>query len=179
MGNFLVRNYRIAKQAALDFLEKGKKKEEVVELDSDDGRGYEEVSEDSSIEEVKNVEGRSLVTDQRWQGNDGVVVEVQEDVEFVDAKVVDGGKSTLTVDSELTNSGLKVTNDLEKGLDSLALIRERDLADVNVYKKLLEDVGRRDDRIKWLNFQIDLHEKHRAGYDLLRPKKEPVEVITC
>ena len=58
---------------------------------------------------------------------------------------------------------------------------QRDLENVHVYKKLLEDVGRRSDTLQRLNFEIDLHEKRRDYYNLVRPKKELVEVImmTC
>jgi sentrin-specific protease 1 len=45
-----------------------------------------------------------------------------------------------------------------------------------VYKKLLEGVQRRTDTIQSLNFEIELNEKRRDTFQLLRPKKEIVEV---
>ncbi|XLR61160.1 ubiquitin-like-specific protease ESD4 [Arachis hypogaea] len=181
MGNFLARSYGIVKQAVYDFTGKGKK--EVVELDADE-RGQDEASEDLSVREVENVEiggeGRSLVADKRWIRSDAVVVEVPE-VEFVDARVGDGGKSTSTVvDSELTNSGLKMVANDAAGMGLAALIREHEQnpENVHLYKKLLLAAGRRDDKLGWLSFEIERNEKKIAGFELLRPKKaEPVEKV--
>ncbi|XP_057757002.1 ubiquitin-like-specific protease ESD4 isoform X1 [Arachis stenosperma] len=181
MGSFLARSYGIVKQAVYDFTGKGKK--EVVELDADE-RGQDEASEDLSVREVENVEiggdGRSLVADKRWIRSDAVVVEVPE-VEFVDARVGDGGKSTSTVvDSELTNSGLKMVANDAAGMGLAALIREHEQnpENVHLYKKLLLAAGRRDDKLGWLSFEIELNEKKIAGFELLRPKKaEPVEEV--
>ncbi|MED6187376.1 hypothetical protein PIB30_075830 [Stylosanthes scabra] len=180
MGNFLARSFGIVKQAVYDFA--GKVKKEVVELDADE-RGQDEDSEDLSVREVENVEigaeGRSLVADKRWKGNDEAVIEVPE-VEFVDARVGDGGKSTSTVvDSGLTNSGLKMVANDAAGMGLAALIREHEQnpENVHLYKKLLQAASRRDEKLRLLDFDIELTKKRLAGFELLRPKKEPVEEV--
>ncbi|MED6144940.1 hypothetical protein PIB30_020236 [Stylosanthes scabra] len=180
MGNFLARSFGIVKQAVYDFT--GKEKKEVVELDADEREG-DEVSGDLSVQEVENIEigaeGRSLVADKRWKGNDAAVIEVPE-VEFVDARVGDGGKSTSTVvDSRLTNSGLKMVANDAAGMGLAALIREHEQnpENVHLYKKLLQAASRRDEKLRLLDFDIELTKKRLAGFELLRPKKEPVEEV--
>ncbi|XP_027329293.1 ubiquitin-like-specific protease ESD4 [Abrus precatorius] len=175
MGNMLCKNYQRAKNSALAsirFWEKGK---EVVEMDTDSHRRT--VSEDSSVEEVRFVEDgrevRSPMTDHKWQESDLVVTEIKD----LDVKVVNGGpqqQSTSSVVSELTNGNLNAVN-AAKMLDTLSLSPERDLSSVHAYKKLLEAVGKRTDTINRLKVEIQLNEKRRSTFDLLRPKKEHVK----
>lgn len=176
MGNLFSSKYRKTKREALAscrFFPKGK---EVVDLDTDSHR-Y-EVSEDSSIQEVQNVEDEDAMDVVEVHDLDAMdVVEVYD----LDPKVVDGGirqKSMSSVDSELTNSNLKLVN-AEKTWESLAVNHEHDLSSVHVYRKLLEAVRRREDTTDRLKFEIELHEKRKEAFGLLRPKKELVEVITC
>jgi sentrin-specific protease 1 len=68
--------------------------------------------------------------------------------------------------------------DAAKMLDTLSLSPENDLSGVRAYKKLLEAVDKRSDTIGRLKFEIQLNEKRRSPFDLLRPKKELVEVKT-
>ncbi|KAI4317587.1 hypothetical protein L6164_025448 [Bauhinia variegata] len=167
--------YRKAKSAAFDsfrYLEKGK---EVIEVDIDSQKHA--VSEDSSIEEVEIIEdgreGRSVVTDHGWQVSTGVVAEVQD----LDDKLTDGDlqlQSTSSVVSELTNSNLKVDS-TGKMLDSLPPSLERGFSSLHAYKKLIESVDKRSDKLRRLSFEIELNEKRRSIFELLRPKKELVE----
>lgn len=108
-----------------------------------------------------------------------------EDVEEVcavpvEVEAVNGGiqKQSSSV-SELSNDKLNVVDDAAKILDTLSLDPENDVSSVRAYKKLLEAVDKRTDTIGRLRFEIQLNEKRRTGFDLLRPKKELVEVKTC
>ncbi|CAJ1963396.1 unnamed protein product [Sphenostylis stenocarpa] len=107
-----------------------------------------------------------------------IVVDAESDEPCADSSVEeargDGDKvrvqqqsqSTLSFDSEL-----KVASE-GKVWDSGTRL---DVESVHLYKKLLEDVGRRSSTFQRLNFQIDLNEKRRDHFNLLRPKKELVE----
>ncbi|XP_061370552.1 ubiquitin-like-specific protease ESD4 [Gastrolobium bilobum] len=162
MGNALNSLFAKYQRAKLSALEKCRyslqqqKGKEVIDVDAESDGVY-EVSEDSRFEE-----GRV------------VVVETRGDSSY--AKVVHGGiqqQSTSYLDSELTNGNLKVVNDVGKMWDS----EMHDLSSVHVYKKLIEAVGRRDDTIQRLNFEIKLNEKRLDTFNLLRPKKELVEEV--
>jgi sentrin-specific protease 1 len=165
MGNILSYKYNIAKNSALRairHLTKGKEKEkEVIDVDTDNEKGSRGggVSEDSSIEEVDVV--------------NGVVVNVQE----LDAKTMDRGlfPSSSSAVSDLTNGNLRVENE-EKMLNSLSLNHERDLSSVSAYKKLLESVEKRTSKLRNLSFEIEVNEKRRSIFQLLRPATKPVEV---
>ncbi|TKY54157.1 Ubiquitin-specific protease ESD4 [Spatholobus suberectus] len=178
MGNMLSKNYQRAKNSALPTIRFGEKGKEVVEVDDDSPKGM--VSEDSSVEEVHFVEedgreGRSVVTEHKWQEGDLVVTEIKD----LDAKHMRGGpqqQSTSSVVSGLTNGNLNVAN-AAKMLDTLSLSPEHDLLSVHAYKKLLEAVGKRNDMINRLEVEIQLNEKRRATFELLRPKKEIVEEV--
>ncbi|XP_059450439.1 ubiquitin-like-specific protease ESD4 isoform X2 [Corylus avellana] len=166
MGNILSYKYNNAKNSALRairHLTKGKEKEEeVIDVDTDNekGSGGGGVSEDSSIEEVEVV--------------NGVVVNVQE----LDAKTMDRGlfPSSSSAVSDLTNGNLRVDNE-EKMLDSLSLNHERDLSSVSAYKKLLESVEKRTSKLRNLSFEIEVNEKRRSIFQLLRPAAKPVEKV--
>lgn len=128
------------------------------------------VSEDSCVHEVHIVQDE--LEDQNLQ-------------ESAKPKVIDSGlkqnNSTSSVVSDLTNSDLNVVH-AEKMLDSLSLCPEHhDLSSVHAYKKLLQAVDNqtRTDTLKRLSYEIQLNERRRAAFDLLRPKKELVEVKTC
>ncbi|KAI5415744.1 ubiquitin-like-specific protease ESD4 [Lathyrus oleraceus] len=106
-----------------------------------------------------------------------------EDVEEVcavpvEVEAVNGGiqKQSSSV-SELSNDKLNVVDDAAKILDTLSLDPENDVSSVRAYKKLLEAVDKRTDTIGRLRFEIQLNEKRRTGFDLLRPKKELVEEV--
>ncbi|KAK7289935.1 hypothetical protein RIF29_03985 [Crotalaria pallida] len=163
MGNVFGRKYAKYEKAkhealaSIRSLPKGKEKE-VIELDTD-SRRY-EVLDDSSVEEVQIVEDR-----------DRDVVEIID----LDPKAVDGGiqkKPTSLLDTELIDSNLKNLVSAEKKWENSV-----DVSSVQVYKKLLDAVERRKDTTDRLKFDIELYEKRRDAFELLRPKKEPVEVI--
>ena len=181
MGNLLSKNYQRAKNSALASIRFGEKGKEVIEVDADSSKDM--VSEeDSSVEEVRFVEEdgrevRSVVTEHKWQEGDLVVTEVKD----LDAKDMCGGpqqQSTSSVVSELTNGDLNVVN-AEKMLDILSLTPDHDLSSVQAYKKLLDALGQRTDTLNRLEAEIKVNEKRMSTFELLRPKKELVEVKTC
>lgn len=151
MGNFLARNYEKAKRAALGECRLVSQREKVV-IDLDEESGGREVSDDSDVMEVIQVDDSKAKVD----GLEGK------------GKVVEIGvqrRSASSPHSALTNA--------------IVNLEEHDLSSVQVYKKLLKGVQRRTDTIQSLNFQIELNEKRRETFQLLRPKKELVEVIAA
>jgi len=178
VGNMLSENYERAKNSALASIRFGEKGKEVNEVDDDSPKGM--VSEDSGVEEVRFREDgrdvRSVLTEHKWQEGDLVVTEVKD----LEAKDVRGGhqqQSTSSVVSELTNGHLNIVNAVRM-MDTLSLTPVRDLSDVHAYRKLLEAVEKRSDTIQRLSAEIKLNEKRRSTFELLRPKKEVVEVKT-
>jgi len=119
------------------------------------------------------------------KGKEVIVVDAESDEPCADSSVEephgDGDKfrvqqqsqSTLSFDSELRNAELKVASRGKLWGSETQL----DVESVHAYKKLLEDVGRRNGTFQRLNFEIDLNEKRRDHFNLLRPKKELDEVI--
>ncbi|XP_019419967.1 PREDICTED: ubiquitin-like-specific protease ESD4 [Lupinus angustifolius] len=163
MGNCFSRKYEKAKREAVASIRYTPKGKEVIDFDTDSRNRY-KVLEDLSIEEEVRV-----VEDD--------VIEIYD----LDTMVVDDGiqdKSVSLVDSELANSNLRnrVVN-AEKKWDPFDLSEEHDFSSVLVYKKLLESVRGREPATERLKFEIELQEKRRDALALLRPKKEPVEVI--
>ncbi|QCE13269.1 ubiquitin-like-specific protease ESD4 [Vigna unguiculata] len=114
------------------------------------------------------------------KGKEVIVVDAESDEPCADSSVEephgDGDKfrvqqqsqSTLSFDSELRNAELKVASRGKLWGSETQL----DVESVHAYKKLLEDVGRRNGTFQRLNFEIDLNEKRRDHFNLLRPKKE-------
>nr|KYP58102.1 Ubiquitin-like-specific protease 1 [Cajanus cajan] len=152
VGYVLSKNYQRAKNSALGTIRFEDKGKEVIELDTDSPKGM--VSEDSGdlvVTEIKDLRAKDIMQGGPQQ------------------------QSTSSVVSELTNGNLNVV-DASKMLETLSLRSELDLS-VQVYKKLLRAVGKRDDTLKRLSFQIQINETRRSTFELLRPKKEVVEEV--
>lgn len=156
MGNSLARNYEKAKDSALAkcrFVSWKGKEKEVIDVDAESSE-CDVMEDDSGVEEVAVV-------------------------------AADGGvrrRSTSSPDSALTNNNqgnLKVAAASGGDVKAWGSVeaRERDLSSVHAYKKLLQSVSRRTDAIHRLEFEIELNEKRRETLNLLRPKKEPVELV--
>jgi sentrin-specific protease 1 len=151
ISNVFIEKYQRTKYSALATITvraKGNEQDNYKEL----------VSEDSNVEDAREL--RSAVKDRKLKEND--LVQKQ---------------STTSVVSELSGGKLDEF-DAAKMLDTLSLSPENDLSGVRAYKKLLEAVDKRSDTIGRLKFEIQLNEKRRSPFDLLRPKKELVEVKT-
>ncbi|KAK9288513.1 hypothetical protein L1049_016972 [Liquidambar formosana] len=174
MGNVLTHHYDRAKSCAMGALRYFTKDKEVIDVDAE--VEYDEVSEDSSVEEIEAFEdlreGLSAVSDQRSRENNGVVADVQE----LDAKNVKQHRpqhpSYSSAVSDLTNGHLRVEN-VGKMIDELSLNRGADVDRVPVHKKLLKSVERLTPRLSSLRFQIDYLEKHRSSFRLFQPVKKP------
>ncbi|KAH1041456.1 hypothetical protein GLYMA_09G044400v4 [Glycine max] len=145
MGNFLATKFKEAKRSASAKCRNLVEKGKEV-IEVDAETESEERYVDSSVEEAR--------------GDGDKVVRVQQQ-----------SQSTLSFDSEMMNAELKMVS----GGKVWGYETQRDLENVHMYKKLLEDVGRRSGTLQRLNFEIDLNEKRREHYNLLRPKKELVE----
>ncbi|XP_058758228.1 ubiquitin-like-specific protease ESD4 [Vicia villosa] len=152
ISHSLFENYHRAKCSAMATIPlqiKGKEKDNHKEV----------VSEDSNVEDV---------------------LPVENDLVCLDTEAVNGGvqkQSTSSVVSELSNDKLNVVDDAAKILDTLSLEPEKDVSSVRAYKKLLQAVDKRTDTIGRLKFEIQLNEKRRSAFDLLRPKKGLVEEV--
>lgn len=151
----LMEKYEHAKHAALatiSFREKGKVKDNIKEV---------VVLKDSNVEDVE--EFLSVVKDHKLKENGLVCLDDK-------VEVVNGG-----IQQQSTSSMV----DAAKMLDNLSLSTKNDLSGVCAYKKLLEAVDKRGDTLGRLKFEIQLNEKRKSAFDLLRPKKELVEVKVC
>lgn len=151
--NELMEKYERTKCAALatiSFREKGKEKDNIKEV---------VVFEDSNVEDVE--EFLSVAKDCKLKENGLVCLDDK-------VEVVNGG-----IQQQSTSSVV----DAAKMLDNLSLRPENDLSSVCAYKKLLEAVDKRGDTLGRLKFEIQLNEKRRSAFDLLRPKKELVEEV--
>jgi len=150
--NELMEKYERTKCAALatiSFREKGKEKDNIKEV---------VVFEDSNVEDVEELP--SVVKDHKLKENGLVCLDDK-------VEVVNGG-----IQPQSTSSMV----DAAKMLDNLSLSTKNDLSGVCAYKKLLEAVDKRGDTLGRLKFEIQLNEKRKSAFDLLRPKKELVEV---
>ncbi|KAK7292267.1 hypothetical protein RIF29_08045 [Crotalaria pallida] len=163
---------------------------DVVEVDDVGLKDKAFTEEDSSLQEVHIVrdddndepEGPSVLTHQKSRNTDDDVVVVTEIHDDFDSKVTDGGYPKLrasSVASELTtdnNNNLNVV-DAGKMLSSLSLSPEHPFSSVRAYKKLIEAVDNQSRRhtFERLSYEIELNEKRREAFDLLRPKKALVE----
>lgn len=149
----LMEKYEHAKHAALatiSFREKGKVKDNIKEV---------VVLKDSNVEDVE--EFLSVVKDHKLKENGLVCLDDK-------VEVVNGG-----IQQQSTSSMV----DAAKMLDNLSLSTKNDLSGVCAYKKLLEAVDKRGDTLGRLKFEIQLNEKRKSAFDLLRPKKELVEEV--
>ncbi|XP_045786861.1 ubiquitin-like-specific protease ESD4 [Trifolium pratense] len=156
ISSALIEKYQQTKYSALATIElraKGKEKDNYKEV----------VSEDSSVEH-----------ELRYAAKDCKLKE--SDLVHLDNEVGVQKQSTSSVVSELSGGKLNEF-DAAKMVGTLSLSPENDLSGVRAYKKLLEAVDKRSDTIGRLKFEIQLNEKRRSAFDLLRPKKELVEEV--
>lgn len=175
MGNFLSRRWGEAKTLAFDacpFLRKDKEETELdTEVETD------RASEDSSIEEIEVLEedereGPCVVLDQRSREVNGVVANVEK----MDTKFVDRGNQQPS-SSVVSNATLKVDS-TEKMMDLLSLNSEHTASDFP-YKKMLESAEKRNQKLRQLDWEIEVNEKRRSFFHWLRPQKKLVEVKFC
>ncbi|XP_071937784.1 ubiquitin-like-specific protease ESD4 [Coffea arabica] len=164
MGNLLSGQYKSTKRSALDTLRFNEEDKKVTEVAKEE---VQEVSEDSSIEEVEILEVRE---DQKWKDGNGVV---DEDSRKFDGIAVDKD-SRPSSSSAMTNvsDGILKVETTEKLLASLSLSQELGVPQESVHKKLLYVAERRNDKINSLNFQIEYTEKQLQLQQLLRPQKK-------
>ncbi|XP_059632735.1 ubiquitin-like-specific protease ESD4 [Cornus florida] len=164
MGNFFGKHYENAKSTAFGALRYWKEDKEVIDVEAETVK--DDMSEDSSIEEVEILEdggeGQSMVLE-RSRDTNGVVFNLPK----LDGKTAEPNfhPSSSSVITDSRNANLKVDS-TGKMLDSLSLNRE---LDVPIHKKLLESVKRLTPKLSSLRFQIEFTEKRRALYQLQRP----------
>ncbi|XP_009612677.1 ubiquitin-like-specific protease ESD4 isoform X1 [Nicotiana tabacum] len=181
MGNFVSRVYDEAKKSAFYSLRCLKKVKEVIFIDDDDAKKgdleagvYEKSGFYGNLEAgvceknnfFGNLEGgvgeKSVILSQEGKETNGAV-EILDGVDGKDSSVVTAG---------LDDGNLKEES-VGKMLDTLALNPTSDSAFyVPLYKKLLGSVGKMNDKLKRLQFQIGYNEKCLETYSLLRPQKK-------
>ncbi|XVF66217.1 hypothetical protein PTKIN_Ptkin10aG0017700 [Pterospermum kingtungense] len=149
--DFLARKLSYVKSRAFGALRYFNKEKEVSSVEDDEEKEKEVVSDDSSVEEVEVIEKK--------KNNVG-----EEERHFQ--------PSSSSVVTELNNGSLIVEN----ALDRLSLNREvPHVTGLEAYKKMLQSADRRNDNLKYLDFQIELNEKHMVGFQALRAEKKPEE----
>lgn len=177
--------YQCAKNKALDCLRYFKKEKEVIVIDLDDETEKDMGSVDSGMEELGGedygrgvgvgVGGGTVFPGKRTQDDDddddggggGNVENMQESgVEIVEKQCQPSSSSVVT---ELMDEGLKVDS-AEKMMDMLSLNNE---FNGPLYEKLLETAGKRDSKLKHLEFQIKLNESRRSSIQSSHPPKKP------
>lgn len=167
MGNFVSRVYDEAKKSAFYSLRCLKKVKEVIFIDDDDAKkGDLEAGVCKQSDVFCNLEGgvceKSDFLGQKWKQTNGPL----EILNGVD------GHDSLVVTTGLDDGNLKEES-VGKMLDTLALNPTSDSAFyVPLYKKLLGSVGKMNDKLKRLQFQIGYNEKCLETYSLLRPQKK-------
>lgn len=178
MGNHFS-HYDNAKRTAFHMLRYFKKDKEVIEVDNEPRR--EEISEDSSIEEVDVTENGREVSVEEVQ----VIEDGREGRSMVFAGFQElGGKmveeknlqpSSSSVLTNMNNGTLKV-DATGKMLGSMSLSLEVvEVPSVEAYRKLLASVEKRNSRLKELDFEIAVAEKRRACLSELRALRKSVE----
>ncbi|XP_050219371.1 ubiquitin-like-specific protease ESD4 [Mercurialis annua] len=157
MGNFLSKKLDSAKRSAVGafrYLATYKPVIGAVDNGFDRREKAVLVSEDSSIEE----------------GEDGDLGGNKNKVDDNDVKI-------LEERSVVTNDGILGLRNAGRELEYLVLNGELDVSSVEAYKKLLENAERRNPKLQALDFEIELNEKRRSLYQLLRPLKKPEEKL--
>lgn len=171
MGNFVSRVYDEAKKCAFYSLSCLKKVNEVIVIDDEDSKtGDLEAGVCKKSDVFCNLEGgvceKSEFLGQKWKETNGLL-EISDGVDGKDSSVVTAG---------LDDGNLKEES-VGKMLDTLALNPTSNSAFyVPLYKKLLGSVGKINDNLKRLQFQIGYNEKRLETYSLLRPQKKGEQV---
>ncbi|GAV74912.1 Peptidase_C48 domain-containing protein [Cephalotus follicularis] len=153
MGNCHI-NYNNAKRKALGALRYFGKEKEVIDIDNDD--------DDSSVKEVEVIHDDD--DDGQERRSVGADVKMVEELNFQPSS-----------SSVVTNGGNVKIEDAGKMLDSLSLQPKVDVSSKEVYKKLLEDVDKRNPKLKALGFEIELNVRRWKLVETMRHLREPVE----
>ncbi|GMI70304.1 EARLY IN SHORT DAYS 4 [Hibiscus trionum] len=151
MGNFLTSRFSNVKRQAWDTLSHFKKEIEVIFVEDDEKKEKGVVTDDLIVEEVDVIE--------KGKNN------VEEERHFQ--------PSSSSAVTELNNGSLRV----ERSLDMSSLRDISNVQDLEAYKKMLESAERRSSKLKELDFQIELHEKRKAGLQALQPVKKTEEEL--
>ncbi|KAK6138941.1 hypothetical protein DH2020_027322 [Rehmannia glutinosa] len=149
----------------------GKQKEkEVIEVDSED-ENQDDVADDSSIEEVEIVD---FVGSKRKGGRGDVENSQKLNVKMVEKEVRSFDSSMVT---DASNAVAKAA-DWEKNV-FMQLDQMPDDSGVPRYKRLYDQINKRDGKLASLKFDIELNEKRIQWFHLLRPQKkeEQIKVI--
>lgn len=172
MGNLVARLFGKAKPSEKDGSRYGAHVNEVIEIDSDVTK--ESVSRDGFMEDVEVVEKVSLVYPPK--DAQGVVEMLENYVKNDVGRAIHPQSGSLA--AELNDANMNICNQA-KTSDLISTNHEFDNLGLPAYKKLLDNTEKRyDSNISRLNFQIELHEKHRQRYQLFRKREEVIKDVT-
>ncbi|OVA14890.1 Peptidase C48 [Macleaya cordata] len=168
MGNFLSRQLEQAKSFALEsFQHSGNAKAK---------RSKDVISDDSSVEELEiledgiEVEGRSVISEQRSLENSGDKYLQEKYANFANNNF--GATSSLA--SDLAKQKPKV-DETGKMLETLSVNREVEDMGVPPHKRMYESAERRNSKLGSLAFEIALLSKKLSFFS--RPSKKPEEDV--
>lgn len=154
-------NYKNAKREALSSLRFWGKRKDVIDVSDDEEKGRETVTsdgvEDSSIEEVEILEhGKEM-----WKEQNGM--ELDEKIGEPNFQP----SCSSVISEDLTNANLK-SKSVGKVLDMVSMNQELDVSGIPVHKKLLYSANKRNEKLRRLDFDIELHQQRRSTFQLYR-----------
>ncbi|GAB4851292.1 hypothetical protein Ancab_030588 [Ancistrocladus abbreviatus] len=170
-SDILASKYEQSKKGAFSALSYSSKAEGVIVVEA--GKKEHVISEDSSIEEIENLEdgreGGSVISDHRLQETDVLGAGLQKsERKDVENGVIPASSSVVSDVTEVEHAG--------KMLVSLSLHDEVSVDNMPAYKSLLESPGIKNRRLSELEFQIKLHNEKLALLALQRVKKPEVKL---
>ncbi|XP_020548732.1 ubiquitin-like-specific protease ESD4 isoform X1 [Sesamum indicum] len=142
---------------------------EVIQIDDAEDENRVDVSDDSSVEEVRIVD----VLGRKWKDGYTAVENspeqklgmVEKDLRSLDSSVV----------NYVNNPDEKVDG-VEQMMDVILLDEEPNALHVPVHKKLYDSAKGRDGKIKSLELEIEYNEKHRQRFQLLRSQEKREQI---
>lgn len=132
-----------------------------------------------------NVAKRAAIGSLRFEDVIDVDDVAEKDLEVVEVLEDEVAKDEhkMEVESDYKDAYLKVENDMkivnedDKTTDLVSLNKKLSLLGIPLHKQLWEEAESRNSKLSALSFQIELNERRRAQFQLLRPVKQPIEEV--
>lgn len=171
--SFFSRHLKRLRDAAIGsfrYVDTKKRKEKtVIEVDSED-EDREDVSDDSSVEELETPHDSG---GRRWKGGRDNVENSQEPNYKTAEKGVRSIDSSVVTD---VSNGIVKVDDVEK--NGLSVLLAGDDSGVPCYRRLYDETKKRDSKLASLDYHIGLEQQRFQRHQLLRPlkKEQPKKV---
>ncbi|KAI3459268.1 hypothetical protein Pfo_015931 [Paulownia fortunei] len=141
----------------------------VIEIDDTDEENRGDVSDDSSIEEIKIVD----VSGSKWkEGHRSVVNSQDQKFKMVEKDLLSLDSSVVT---DISNANEKLDG-VEKMMEVMLLDQEPDAFGVPAHKKLYDFTKRRDGKLNSLDLEIEYNEKCLQRFQLLWSEKKGEQI---